>query len=394
MDKVLKRIKPSRFESYLIDKIAQQFVNKLKTEHTTPVLGGSTAKGTWLRGDHDVDVFVKFKSEKDISDKLEKLLKEKFSNIQRIHGSRDYFQIRRLFLKFEIIPILDIKTTKEAKNITDCSPFHVEWIRNHSDEKIRDEIRLLKQFCKAQKIYGAETHIKGFSGHVADLLVIYYKSFHNVIKAATKWKEGTVIKFENKIPKLNESKLSPLIIIDPTEPNRNAAAALSKEKFNRFIEVCKEYLKNPKEDFFKIKPLELKHIKHKDTIVKILPKEGKKDIVATKMLKCYEYLVKELEKYGFKIEESDFIFNDKKPSLIYFEFKTKTLPKTYKHYGPPTNKKSNVKIFQEKHKNIFKEKGKVYTILERKHTNAKDYLKELLNSNYIKEKVKQISLIK
>ncbi len=393
MEKILKKIKPSKVESYIIKKLTHNFLNKLKTEQTIPILGGSTAKGTWLKGDHDIDIFVKFKTEHNISDKLEKLLEKNFSKVSRVHGSRDYFQVRRLFLKFEVIPILDIKSTQEAKNITDCSPFHVDWVKNHLDDKQRDEVRLLKQFCKAQRVYGAETHIHGFSGYTLELLIGYYKSFEKVLKAAPKWKEGTVIKFMKKTPKLNESKLSHLVIIDPTEENRNAAAALSKEKINKFIQAAKEYIKKPSGEFFKIKEIEIKTLKDKNIVIEVWPKDGKKDIVATKIIKCYEFISKELEDYGFKIEDSDIYFKEKKPTLIYFNLKNQVIPKEYKHYGPPLSKKEDVNKFNEKYKKVNKEGNRVYTILEKKHTHAKELIKELIQKEYIKEKVRKIRLL-
>lgn len=58
--------------------------------------------------------------------------------------------------------------------------------------------------------------------------------------------------------KLNYSKKqSPLVLIDPIQPDRNAAAALSQEKYQKFIQVSKEYLKNPSDDFFEKKNLAL-----------------------------------------------------------------------------------------------------------------------------------------
>src|SRR3989338_5948564 len=60
------------------------------------VLGGSGAKGTWLKS-FDADIFVlfnysKYKGKSDkISDILEKVLRKNFGKITRLHGSRDYF---------------------------------------------------------------------------------------------------------------------------------------------------------------------------------------------------------------------------------------------------------------------------------------------------------------
>jgi len=75
-----------------------------------------------------------------------------------------------------------IKALDLKKNITDISPLHALWIRKNSNEKVRDEIRKFKYFLKINDLYGAESYIRGFSGYIAEILVIYYKSFNNLIK--------------------------------------------------------------------------------------------------------------------------------------------------------------------------------------------------------------------
>ena len=172
---VLEDIKPiekdKEIELFLkrLGKIVKE--NSIKAE---VFAGGSIAKGTFLKNDHDVDVFVKFDlkySGKDISKILGKILKP--LNPKLVHGSRDYFSVEDNLI-FEIIPVLNITKSEQAENIMDMSPLHVDWVIKNSNVKLRNEIRLAKQFCKSINVYGAESYIKGFSGHVLDILVIYY----------------------------------------------------------------------------------------------------------------------------------------------------------------------------------------------------------------------------
>ena len=79
---------------------------KKKKIKARAVLGGSIAKGTFLKDDYDCDIFVKFNlsyKKKEISDLLEKILKI-FPKAERIHGSRDYFQFSMKNIMFEKIP--------------------------------------------------------------------------------------------------------------------------------------------------------------------------------------------------------------------------------------------------------------------------------------------------
>ena len=158
--KDLDLVKPSEEEVKHVNHIAGCFLEKLNKilKDAKAAIGGSVAKGTWLKGGHDIDIFVqyplKFK-DKDISALLEKDLKKIFKDISRVHGSRDYFKIEYSSYIFEIIPVLKVTSPEKAENITDSSPFHTEWVKSKVDRSMQDEIRLTKAFCKANRLYGA-----------------------------------------------------------------------------------------------------------------------------------------------------------------------------------------------------------------------------------------------
>jgi len=191
---------------------------------------------------------------------MEKILSE-FSDKTKIHGSRDYFIIKMSnSFVIEVVPVLKIKSPREAENITDLSYFHVNYIRRKLSKKLLNETVLAKTFCHASGCYGAESYIKGFSGYGIELLINEYKSFSKFVREISKMNvnEKKVIdtdkKFKNRqeiLMNLNGAKLqSPIVLIDPTFKQRNALAALSKETFIKFQKYCKEFLKNPNERFF------------------------------------------------------------------------------------------------------------------------------------------------
>ena len=243
------------------------FLRKLNSslKEGKAILGGSGAKGTWLSGNHDMDIFVlygysKFRDKSPgLSNLLETVLKKAFSGtkISRVHGSRDYFKLSFEGFNFEVVPILKISRAEQAINITDISPLHSRWVNKHA-AKSKDDIRLLKRFCKAQNLYGAESYIGGFSGYVLEILIAHYGSFEKVLKASLKWKEKDIIdpsrfyKGREALFHINSSKLqSPLIVVDPVDKSRNAYAALSEDKFLRFKDTAKKYLHKPGEEFLK-----------------------------------------------------------------------------------------------------------------------------------------------
>ena len=297
LDKIKQSIQPDEKRVW---KKANDFLERIENLirknrlNASAEIGGSLAKGTLLKGDYDVDVFVKFPKKyatEKLADRLEKILKP--LNPERVHGSRDYFRKKDRGIQYEIVPVYDIRSRKEAVNITDASPLHAAWVNLQTKEKpeLKDDIRLSKLFCKACGVYGAESYIKGFSGHVLDIITIHFGSFEKLIRSAAKWKEKEVVDFYDvyrgeALKKLNKSKIqSPLIVIDPIDPERNAAAALSEEMFAKFVGCAKAFAKKPSAKFFERKKFSLNKAKKKNSIVlAVTALKGKKDIVGSKLL--------------------------------------------------------------------------------------------------------------
>jgi tRNA nucleotidyltransferase (CCA-adding enzyme) len=393
---ILKKVKPLLSEERKISNNVKKFIDKLnsKLENAKAIVGGSFAKGTWLKDNHDIDIFVLFDDDKDCSDILENVLKKCFTKIIRIHGSRDYFNVLKYNLNFEIVPIFKIEKCKDAKNITDISPLHVRWVRSKLNEELVDDIRIAKQFFKAQGIYGAETYIKGFSGYVIEILTIHYGSFDKLMKAGAKLKSGEWINIENVKADLNKDKLSPLIVVDPVQKERNAAAALSLEKFNRFISVCRAYIQKPTLSLFEIKSINLTDLKNKNIIIKAWPLEGTKDVIGTKLFICFERIKEYLIIEGYTITDSGWNWN--KEALYWFNVKSKELSKYKEHQGPPLDKQENVESFKLKYigKKIIEKEGRVYAIIPRKYTKLKNYVRHLIKTNEeIKKRVKKIKIV-
>ena len=227
-----------------------------------------------------------------------------------------------------------------------------------------------------------------------EVLIAEHKSFLNLIKAASRWKQGIVIDPEKHGTKhIDESKLSSLIVVDPVQKNRNAAAALSEKKFNEFIELAKAFLRNPSKEFFAKKDFNIDEIKSA-AVVRVTPLDGKKDIVGAKMIKVMEFIKRRLDEEGFEVKTSDWHW-DKDEAYFWYFTKLKSLSLEKKHYGPPIKEKKNLQIFKRKysHYPLRNEGSRTYVLLKRKHPHINTFLKELIQDSYIKDKVKAIRLL-
>ncbi|NQU98736.1 CCA tRNA nucleotidyltransferase [Candidatus Woesearchaeota archaeon] len=404
LEKIRKELKPDTRVISEIDETMEKINSLLKKEGVKAecVKGGSIAKGTFLKNDYDVDLFVRFDysmKDKRLSDILEKVLRKGFK-IFRVHGSRDYFQMQNKLL-FEIVPVLKISNYKKAENVTDMSPLHVDYVKKKLKKGQADEIRLAKQFCKAAKVYGAESYIKGFSGHILDLLIIHHGSFEKLVKAAVDWEPKVIIDIEkhlkNPLKELDKAKThAPLIIVDPMQPDRNAAAALSREKHDYFVERCKKFLLNPTAEFFKIKKLDKEKLARKTLsneqlfFIEATPLKGKRDVVGAKIMKAYNHMKRSLKAKGFTITNTGWEFKDK--GQIYFIIKKEKLSEKEILRGPPLSKEIGVQRFKEKHKKTFVKGDRVFAEEKRKYRLVKDLVKDLLKDKYVQERVKKIEI--
>ncbi|MBM3200270.1 CCA tRNA nucleotidyltransferase [Candidatus Woesearchaeota archaeon] len=397
---VLAKIKPSEKEEQEVKRIANKILGRIKIKDAKPVLGGSGEKGTWLRGTHDIDVYVKFSPKKyengEISKVLRKSLTRSFGKVDTLHGSRDYYQIKQYGYTVEIVPIINIKKVSEAQNITDISPFHAEWVKKH---KKGDEIRLAKAFCRANNCYGAESHIQGFSGYVLEILVIHYGSFSGFIRHVSKWKPKERLDPAKHGVQLNEAKThSPLILIDPVQNDRNAAAALSKDKYNKLIKAAQNFLKKPSEDAFIKKDITLDDIRKKAegkklVRLEITPLEGKEDVIGAKLLKSFEFIRKQLALEGFKVHSCDWKWDGK--ADFWFITEKEDLSGFKEHKGPKLSQEKHVKKFKEKNKDyeIYQKNGRIYSKTPRDYRNPEQFIKHLLTLENLKKKFIDIQLL-
>ena len=379
---------------------------KKKNIKARAVLGGSIAKGTFLKDDYDCDIFVKFNlyyKKKDISDLLEKVLKI-FPKVNRIHGSRDYFNFKSNGINFEVVPVLDIKKAEQAINITDCSPLHVKWVKDNlrKNTELVDEIRLAKAFCKACKVYGAESYLRGFSGHVLDILTIYYNGFIPLLKNAVKWKEKEVIDFNNyyngsALERVNKSKLSSLVVIDPIQPERNAAAVLSMKNFLLFKKSAKNFLKKPSKKFFEKKEITIEELKDKSkgkklVLLDVKAFDGKEDVVGSKLLKAFNYINKNLVSNGFTVYGNGWKWDKKKKVLFWFILKDEILHESFKRVGPSVKNKENTKQFMKKHKKTFVQGRRICANVKREFRKPENLVKAMKKDKYLKERAKKIEI--
>lgn len=374
---VLGEIVLSEREEKRIERLAEEVLSKMKKVHKNVFVGGSVAKRTMVKKDkQDVDLFVVFDSEEETKN-LGMIVSRVFDvEFERVHGSRDYFRVFYDDVVFEIIPVVkfDKKHPENVENVTDFSLSHVDYVRKKisKNKKLADEIKLAKTFCRANRCYGAESYIGGFSGYALEVLVIHFGSFKKFLKKILKERVVDPEKFfRNKreiFMELNKSKLdSPVVLIDPTYRYRNVCAGLKEETFGRFLVVARDFLKSPSKDFFSLREVDLDSLrdlareKKADFVeVSLSCDRAEESIAASKMKKFFNFVVYNLEKKQQKVLVREFVFlggEKKKKAKGYLV----VLPQEKVIVGGVDKRLGEaVKEFKKSHKKTFVKGGRVY----------------------------------
>jgi len=309
---------------------------------------GSVAKDTWLPGDRDIDIFIvlpkdylnKIRDGSIIND-LMNIAIENNINWSIKYAQHPYIQLLINDFEIDVVPCIRINPGERPLTAADRTPLHTDFVNKKLGQRNTD-VRLLKAFFKSVGVYGAEIRVQGFSGYVSELLVIHYGSFLDTIRAISNWSVRHV--FIDMTSTYNEKDAvkkfkSPVIIIDPVDPNRNAAASISRDTLAMAIAASREFLRNPRVEFFMRTRKVVKPTFVLPTVViKIpYPTNTSPDIVWGEIKKLMASLTKNLKKLDFKVIRSMAWSDDKSIILLMISFNELELPQYELHEGPPVN---------------------------------------------------------
>ena len=324
MKEIIDRITPDDDERKRGQDVAESVKKALLEEGANPILVGSLAKDTDLSGAKDIDIFIQF--EKDTSrDMLEreglrigkKALSRLGSKYEIDYAEHPY--VRGVVGGFDI-EIVPCYRAQKIMSSVDRTPQHTRYVVDKMGKNpLNSQIRLLKQFMRACGVYGADAKVEGFSGYLAELLIIHYGSFENCIRSAGDWSGIPVIDMESHWSGtdtlIGAFVQANMIVIDPVDRCRNVAAAVSKKSLKRFIQKAKEFIESPDEEFFFPKPKPQRSIKclkselknRKTLVCAVLfgHKRMNANNIYAQLRKTCLNMVKSLENMGFEIMEND-----------------------------------------------------------------------------------------
>ncbi len=360
-------------------------------------LVGSIAKDTYIRHAVDIDLFLCFPATtpREILEKTGLAIGRAILE-QQEECFAEHPYVRGVYksIKTELVPCYKIQDASQKLSAVDRTPLHTRYIEQHLKESQKKEVRLFKQFLKGIGCYGAEAEIEGFSGYLCEIIILKYGTFRHLIEQVSQWKTGEKLSLDTKNP---PDFMTPLVFIDPVDPERNVASAVSLEKFNLLIKACQEYKKQPRLSFFFPHPLQpwtikeiIKHIGTREFIGVKFPKpEIIPENLYPQIRKSVRSIRELCEQYDFPIITATFTV-EKKEVYIILEPQAKTISKTVLHTGPPVTLKRNAEDFLSKWRDNPRMVGKPYEKDKRWYVEREREFTDL--RVLLENQIKQVSL--
>jgi len=393
-EEVLGTIRPTPEERAYIRAIGERLIEAVeRSGMAKAMMVGSVARDTFVRGDRDLDVFMLF----DPALSREELQEQGLSLAHRIaeefgatwrekYAEHPYVNATIDSLDIDLVPCYAVESATEIKSAVDRTPFHTRYILAHIAD-YADDVLLAKQFAKAGGVYGSDHMTEGFSGYLFEVLTIYYGGFHALLRAAADWRPGETIDIEDHGTKRFED---PLVVIDPVDPERNVAAALSISRMFEFAELARGYLTEPSVAFFRRSPsppltgevfarLLAARGTHLFSLTFATP-DYTPDTVVPQLRKSAESIRDLLERSEFPASRIDVCMGPERCILL-FEVMAGTVPAMRRHIGPPLSARENAEKFLAKYvsEEVFAgpyvEDGRYVVEIARPFTRAVDLLR-------------------
>ncbi|WP_066411773.1 CCA tRNA nucleotidyltransferase [Halorubrum aethiopicum] len=338
---------------------------------------GSTARGTWVSGDRDIDLFVRFPPNLDREELEEYGLAVGHAVLPEGHEEyAEHPYVKGVFEGFDVdlVPCHDIETAGDLISAVDRTPFHDAYLTERLDDDLAGDVVLAKAFLKGVGAYGSDLRTEGFSGYLTELLVAELGGFVPLVESARSWHPPVEFDPEGHAERTFED---PLVVVDPTDPTRNVAAVLSAANLARFQHYARDLLATPREALFEPRapePLDAgevrDHLDRRETtpvaVVFDAP-DVVDDQLWPQLRRSLDGVVRGLNEHGFDALRARAMVADggdgggesvrdgsardgnarDERAALYVEVETATRPAVERHEGPPVAVRKHADRFYE-----------------------------------------------
>jgi tRNA nucleotidyltransferase (CCA-adding enzyme) len=318
---------------------------------------GSTARETWLAGDRDIDLFVRFPTTLD-REQLEeyglRIGREVLPAGHEEYAEHPYVTGEFRGFDVDLVPCFAVEDATAIRSAVDRTPFHTTYLEERLDAELRGDVRVFKRFLKGIGAYGSDLRTRGFSGFLSELLVLEAGGVRPLLSAAADWRPPVRLDPEDHGTATFDD---PLVMIDPTDPERNVAAVLSAENVARLQHHARELLADPQEAVFadpNVDALDAsavqRHLADRKTTALAVVFEAPdlvEDQLYPQLRRSLTGLTAELDRRGFGVLRS-VTFADERAVLL-IEVEAAQLPAVERHEGPPVAARDHARGFYQQY---------------------------------------------
>jgi tRNA nucleotidyltransferase (CCA-adding enzyme) len=323
-------------------------------------LVGSTARGTWLAGNRDVDLFVRFPPRLSREDLEEYGLAvgnevipnghEEFAEHPYVKGQVDGFAV-------DCVPCYAVESATDIRSAVDRTPFHTDYLEGRIEPRA-DDVRVAKAFLTGVGVYGSDLRTKGVSGFLTELLVLEYGGFRPFLEAAADWQPPVrldPVAADEAVGTETAAFEDPLVVIDPTDPERNVAAVCSARNVARLIHYARDLLAEPRADLFEAdEPEPLSRTAVREAVgdrgttpvaIRFPAPDVVDDQLYPQLDKSLAGVEGALERAGFQPLRSARFADE--TAVLLVECSVERLPAVARHRGPPVGVREHAEGFYE-----------------------------------------------
>lgn len=219
---------PTKADEKLLAKTLKHIKNDWRGFTLVDV--GSTAKGTWLRGHSDIDLYLICK---DCEEKARAFYHASTVLYPKGHEKKGQLTIWNFQLNgFDVDLVIVDKAFKKREDTTK----HTKFFNDNLSDAQKNEVRKAKAYLKTFGVYGAE--IGGIVGVAIEQLMVLWGDFERVCKYLS---------------------LGRPEVQDPTmKASRDLLASINKKRWKVIQGACKAYLDDPALKGFQYRPMDTK----------------------------------------------------------------------------------------------------------------------------------------
>lgn len=295
---------------------------------------GSTAKGTFVRGEYDVDIYVvtpQYEEAFNLAKQLFPQGKRKYGALLIWHFIENHYDVDLVF--------------SHPTHIKIDTLLHTPFYRRTLTPLMKMEVIKAKAFFKTKGVYGAE--IGGITGVAIEELIRRHGTFENLCKYLIQYGEKPFIQ-------------------DPvTQKPRDLLASITPLRWKQLIEACHQYLKTHEVVYRKFDEATFRR-KYQGWFILEFPRRRDRYIdylTASSVAIHSARLLRSLE------EDTSYdydIFVDHNKILIAINAHPKRLSEVKLRCISKTMPESAIRKFKETHPNTFEMNGKICAYIKRK----------------------------